>query len=152
MRIFAIAIAILLVIISGAGGYWYFEIYQPKQFAREIVSIYVDFQRGIRSVAPNHPTQDRSEIAAAVQRYEEVVQKTRDKLNTLKPPRKMKPIHKDFVEFLDAFQLFISNFKSGDFDQALSDKEQEQARRGNDLDSKMQELIKTYPELKPMTQ
>ena len=148
MKKILIIILILLTVLAGA-GYWYVEIYQPKQSAKELVIIYRDFQVGIRSVAPGQSLQGESEI---MKRYETVEEDARDKLNALKPPRKMKPIHKDFVEFLDAFQLFISNFKSGGFDQALSDQEQEQARRGNDLDSKMQELIKTYPELKPLTQ
>ena len=43
-------------------------------------------------------------------------------------------------------------FRSGPFDQAISDAEKNQAKLGNDLDNKIQELITTYPELKSLTE
>ena len=148
-------ILIVILIIAaflGGGGYWYFEIYQPKQFAKEFVLIYRDFQVGVRSVIPpDQPAQGLDE-KALIKKYAAVVENTRAKLIDLKPPRKMKSIHLDFVELLDAFDLFVSNFEFGNFNQAVSDKEQELAKRGNDLDSKIQGLIKTYPELKSLTE
>ena len=153
MKKILIVIFIIAAFLGGA-GYWYLEIYQPRQFAKEFVIIYRDFQVGVRSVIPDQPLQGRDE-KTWIKKYEAVTESARTKLNALKPPRKMKPIYKDFVEFLDAFELFISNFKSSSFGQASSAKEreqeQEQARRGNDLDSKIRELIRIY-DLKPLTQ
>lgn len=141
--------AVIAILLIAGGTYWYLEIYQPKQFAQKIVVIYRDFQVGIRSVGSD---QSLSGQDVMMERYKMATQEARAKLNAIKPPREMKSIHKDFLEFLDVFQLFISSFKSGGFDQTLNEKEQEQARRGNDLDSKIQELIKTYPDLKSLTE
>ena len=145
-----IIIIIPLAILAGA-SYWYVQIYQPKQFAKEFIIIYRDFQVGVRGVISNQPKQNGDE-KTWIKKYKAVVINTRAKLIALKPPRKMKSIHLDFVELLDAFDLFVSNFEFGNFNQAVSDKEQELARRGNDLDSKIQELIRTYPELKSLTE
>ena len=138
-------IIVILVIAAflGGGGYWYFEIYQPKQFAREFIVVYRDFQFDVRNAISNQPVQDGDE-KTWTKKSKAIVENTRTKLIALKPPRKMQAIHLDFVELLDTFDLFVSNFEFGNFNQAVSDKEQELARRSNDLDSKIQELIKTY--------
>ena len=136
-------VILIITAFLGGGGYWYFEIYQPKQFAKEFIIIYRDFQFDVRSAMSNQPVQGGDE-RTWTKKSKAIVESTRTKLIALKPPRNMQAIHLDFVELLDTFDLFVSNFEFGNFNQAVSDKEQELARRGNDLDSKIQELIKTY--------
>lgn len=137
---------VVLVVVLGGGGYWYFEVYQPKQFAKEVVIIYRDFQVNIRG------TFNQPDEAFVKREFLMVVKNTQAKLNELKPPRQMTLVHQNFIAYLNATEHFMTIFRSGSFDQAISDAEKNQMKLGNDLDSKIQELIKTYPALKPLTE
>lgn len=137
---------VVLVVVLGGAVYWYFEVYQPKQYAKEIVIIYRDFQVNIRG------TFNQPDEASVKKEFLMVVKNTQAKLNELKPPRQMTLVHQNFIAYLDATEHFLAIFRSGPFDQAISDAEKNQMKLGNDLDSKIQELIRAYPELKPLTE
>lgn len=143
-----VILGIVVLVILGLGGavYWYFEVYQPKQFAKEVVIIYLDFHVNIRG-AFNQPDE-----ASAKKESLMVVKNTQAKLNELKPPRQMTLVHQNFIAYLDGAEHFMTIFRSGPFDQAISDAEKNQMKLGNDLDSNMQELIRIYPELKSLTE
>ena len=54
-------------------------------------------------------------------------------------------IHKDFMAFLDATEHFIKLFRFGPVSPAISDTVKVKDKLGNDLDNKMEELIRMYP-------
>jgi len=146
MKKIILGVVILVILGLGGGGYWYFEVYQPREFAKELVVVYRDFQISIRG------TFNQPDEASVKKEFLMVVKNTRTKLNELKPPRQMVVIHKDFIAFLDATEHFMTLFRFGPFNQAISDAEKNQTKLGNDLDNKIQELIVTYPELKSLTE
>lgn len=108
-----ILVAVLIVVLTAGalgGIYYYAEIYQPKQYAQEAILIHKDFQVGLVKIgsSPFVPAQSPSDILQIAQRHKDVVEKTREKLNKLKPPRKMKQIHGDFLRLLDTLNTFTS--------------------------------------------
>lgn len=146
MKKVILGIVVLVILGLGGGGYWYFEVYQPRQFAKEVVVIYRDFQVSIRA------TFNQPDEASVKKEFLMVVKNTQTNLNQLKPPRQMTLVHQNFIAYMDATEHFLTVFRSGPFNQAISDAEKNQMKLGNDLDSKIQELIRTYPELKSLTE
>ena len=147
MKKVILVIVILVILGLGGGGYWYFEVYQPRQSAKEIVIIYRDFKINIQNARTDQPDEASFKKGSLL-----VVENTRTKLNELKPTEQITLVRKDFIAFLDATKYFLTVFRSGPVNQTLSDAEKNQTRLGNVLDNKIQELILTYPELKPLTE
>ena len=147
MKKIILGIVILVILGLGSGGYWYLKVYQPRQFAKEIVIIYRDFKINIQNARTDQPDEASFKKGSLL-----VVENTRTKLNELKPTEQITLVRKDFIAFLDATKYFLTVFRSGPVNQTLSDAEKNQTRLGNVLDNKIQELILTYPELKPLTE
>lgn len=145
MKKIILGIVILVILSLGGGGYWYFKVYQPGQVAKELVAIYLDFQINIQNAAtqPDEAFFKKESLL--------IVESTRTKLNELKPTEQVTLVRKDFIAYLDATEHFMTVFRLGPINKTISDAEKNKTKLGNDLDSKIQELIRTYPELKPLT-
>lgn len=145
MKKIILGIVVLAILSLGGGGYWYFKVYQPRQVAKELVVIYRDFQVNIQNAATDQPDE-------AVFKKESllVVEGTRTKLNELNPTEQVILVRKDFIAYLDATKHFLTIFRVGPVDKTISDAVENQTKLGNDLDSKIQELIRVYPALKPL--
>lgn len=168
----AILVVILMVVLAAlvlGGIYYYTQIYQPKQYAKEAIPIYKDFQIGLVEIgsSPSVPEQGPSDIVQIAQRHNDVVEKTRQKLNRLKPPRKMKQIHGDFLRLLDTLNTFTKEMTayasflekilaSGRPEESLGDIQRNQRNlgniqdevrmRGEVVDQEFKQLRELYPE------
>ena len=145
MKKVILVIVILVVLGFGGGGYWYFKVYQPRQAVKELVVIYRDFKINIQNAATDQPDEALFKKESLL-----VVENTRTKLNELKPTEQIVVARKDFIAFLDATKHFLTLFRSGPVNQTISDADKNKTRLGNDLDNEIQELIRTYPELKSL--
>ena len=140
MKKVILGIVILVILGLGGGGYWYLKVYQPEQLAKELVLIYQDFKTSMQNAATDQPDVDIFKKESLL-----VIENTRTKLNKLQPSEQILLLHKDFIAFLDATEHFIKLFRLGPVSPAISDAEKNQKKLGDDLENKMQELIKTYP-------
>jgi len=145
MKKVILGIVILVILGLGGGRYWYFKVYQPGQVAKELVVIYRDFKINIQNAATDQPNEASFKKGSLL-----VVENTRTKLNELKPTEQIVVARKDFIAFLDATKHFLTLFRSGPVNQTISDADKNKTRLGNDLDNEIQELIRTYPELKSL--
>lgn len=138
MRIFFAVVIILLL--AAEGAYWFLEIYQPAEYARAVIPVYESsLVPGAKENAAE--TVDADDYAAAAEIFDEKKQsleKTRQGLAALKPPRKMKEFHEDF---LSSLSFFISSFESGK-------KKADFFIRAGELDSEIKNI---FEYLKPET-
>lgn len=139
MKKIILGIAVLAVVLGGA-SYWYLKVYQPRQVAKELVAIYLDFKVKMQNAA------SQPDVVFFKKESLLVVESTRAKLNELKSTEQVTLVRKDFIAYLDATKHFLIIFRVGPVDKTISDAVENQTKLGNDLDSKIQELIRTYPE------
>lgn len=93
----------MVLILVGGGIYYYSEIYQPEKYAKAIIPIFEELDSKIQT-SQNQILKDSKDYQGAIkvlQDQQAFLEKTRDKLDSLKPPRKMGQLHQDFQKALD---------------------------------------------------
>lgn len=106
----AILVVILMVVLAAlvlGGIYYYSQVYQPQSYAKNIISLYDNLEKDIQA-SQNKTLKDKKDYSGAIQVLEEqqaFLQKTKDKVDSIKSPKSMQVFHKDFQK---ALGLFIS--------------------------------------------
>ncbi|MBI1975043.1 MAG: hypothetical protein HYS57_01630 [Parcubacteria group bacterium] len=97
-------IALTLAVVGvGGGGYYYFEVYQPKQYAASLLSLY----QGLESVGLQPDTSSLQgaadyETAFKVLRERlDLVESIQGELKKIMVPKRMAKIHEEFTEYID---------------------------------------------------
>ena len=100
-----ILIVILMVLLAAlvlGGIYYYTQIYQPKQYAKGVISLFdgvsSDFQKtNLQIGGGTSPAQAQEALKAR----KELILQTQNKLSKLSPPPKFKKFHEDFTKAVD---------------------------------------------------
>jgi len=119
-------IIVVLVIISSVFGfgYYYFEIKQPKAYAKTIVALFekLEMSAGLSlDSSLLSTTTDYFGAADILFQKKESLQEVRHKLSKTEPPRKMKEAHQNLTNSLDFF-IFLAGTgqKRADFFKGLN--------------------------------
>ena len=105
----AILIVILIVVLAAAvlgGIYYYSQIYQPKSYARDIISFFENLEKDMQT-SQNQILKNNKDYPSAIKLLEDqqaFLQNKKDELDSFNPPRKMRQLHQDFSK---AFELLI---------------------------------------------
>lgn len=113
-------LALLLLTVlaaSGAGGYWYVRVYQPKVYARQIVSVWKDIEESGRNMGDVSPRSgdDYERISGTLKKQEELLKQTKVKLEKIQPPllnAEMERTHEDFLLFVEVSSAIIAEVKN----------------------------------------
>lgn len=93
---------ILAVFAVGGGGFYYFEIYQPRTYAALLLSLYHKLERvGLQPDASS--LQDKTDYKNALNILEErinVLESIQGELVHIQPPKRMADIQKEFTDYL----------------------------------------------------
>lgn len=105
MKIIGVGV-VLFVVLLVVGGYWYLGLYQPKQFAEELVFLYEDTVAGVfRTETPKVPVRDAQDYAgvrAELAARKEYFERAGRKLGQMTPPMfgGGEAAHKQFSDFV----------------------------------------------------
>ena len=106
MKTTLIIILSLLIIATTGGSYYYYWVYQPKQYAEQIVAVYTKLEAA--GLKPDTSTlKDKNDYQAAIKVLDErvgLLTRTQTDLAAIKPPKSFAHIHADMTDFV-AFLL-----------------------------------------------
>lgn len=97
----AILVMILMVVLAGlvlGGIYYYAEIYQPQKYAKAVVPLFDSVTAKLQNPDTSRIKDDKDYLGvqAIIEERDEFLNKIKDELAALKPPKKMQQIQSDF--------------------------------------------------------
>ena len=102
MKTTFIIILSLLVIATAGGSYYYYWVYQPRQYAEQIVAVYARLEAV--GVKPDTTAlKDKNDYPAATKMLDErvnVLTRMRADLAAIKPPKSFVQVHTDITDFV----------------------------------------------------